>query len=73
VDFTRPAGVVVVKVDSKTGKLPYPDDPNVIDEVFLEKTEPTDISEVPEPDGGAPQDAGAFPDVYLPPLPEDRR
>ncbi len=76
VDFTRPAGVVVVKIDSKTGKLPYPDDPDVIDEVFLEKTEPTDISEIPEPDAGAPTDAGiptSFPDVYLPPLPEDRR
>ena len=49
-EFPRPDGVVTVKIDTKTGKLPYQDDPDVIDEVFLAGTEPTEIGNpyVPE-------------------------
>jgi penicillin-binding protein 1A len=55
-DFSRSPGVVTVAIDSRTGKLPYTDDPDVLDEVFLAGTEPTELSELPPP---APADAGA--------------
>jgi penicillin-binding protein 1A len=45
-DFPRPAGITVAKIDKVTGKLPYPEDPDVLDEVFLAGTEPKEISEV---------------------------
>ena len=35
VEFPRPPGVVTVSIDKRTGELPYPDDPDVMDEVFL--------------------------------------
>jgi penicillin-binding protein 1A len=47
VDFARPPGVVSVAIDQRTGLLPYPDDPDVIDEVFLTGTEPTDTAQPP--------------------------
>jgi penicillin-binding protein 1A len=57
VDFPRPPGVVTVAIDRKTGNLPYPDDPDVMDEVFLAGTEPTQTAEpsesAPQGDGGA--------------------
>ncbi|MFO0666948.1 MAG: PBP1A family penicillin-binding protein [Polyangiaceae bacterium] len=53
-DFVRPSGVTAVKIDTKTGKLPYADDPDVMDELFLDGTEPKDTAEVPVPDGGLP-------------------
>jgi penicillin-binding protein 1A len=56
VDFSRPPGVSTVTIDQRTGALPYPDDPDVLDEVFLEGTEPTATSEPPPPPG---EDAGA--------------
>jgi penicillin-binding protein 1A len=71
VEFPRPAGVVTMKIDAKTGKLPYPDDTDVMEEVFLEHTEPVEVAELPAPDAGgadaepssgAPADAG--PPVY---------
>ena len=40
-DFPRPPGVVEVTVDRRTGELPYPDDDDVMSEVFLAGTEPT--------------------------------
>ncbi len=57
VDFSRPPGVVTVSIDEKTGELPYTDDPDVMDEVFLAGTEPTETAEAP------PDDAGVAPDV----------
>ena len=57
VEFSRPPGVVTVGIDERTGALPYPDDPDVMDEVFLAGTEPTAVAEPP------PDDAGAAPDV----------
>jgi penicillin-binding protein 1A len=41
VDFPRPPGLVNVTVDARTGDLPYLDDPDVVDEIFLPGTEPT--------------------------------
>ena len=55
VDFARPPGVVTVVIDQKTGALPYPDDPDVFDEVFLAGTEPTVRAEPP----GSSEDGGA--------------
>jgi penicillin-binding protein 1A len=64
VDFPRPPGVVTVAIDKRTGELPYPDDPDVMDEIVLAGTEPTQQAEPPPP---PPADAGvvdgASPDV----------
>ncbi|HEY3821888.1 MAG TPA: PBP1A family penicillin-binding protein [Polyangiaceae bacterium] len=64
VDFPRPPGVVTVAIDKRTGELPYPDDPDVMDEVFLAGTEPSQTADPPPPpstDGGIVD--GASPDV----------
>ncbi len=56
-DFPRPAGVVTLSIDSHTGELPYVDDPDVLDEVFLAGTEPTHTTDPPSEsavDGGSP-------------------
>jgi penicillin-binding protein 1A len=53
-DFARPPGVTTVAIDARTGELPYPDDAEILDEVFLTGTEPTQTAEP----GGA-IDAGA--------------
>jgi penicillin-binding protein 1A len=52
VDFPRPPGLATVSIDKRTGKLPFPDDPDVMDEVFLAGTEPTETAE-PAPPGDA--------------------
>jgi len=57
VEFPRPPGVVTVSIDKRTGDLPYPDDPDVMDEVFLPGTEPSETATQP------PDDAGTNPDV----------
>jgi penicillin-binding protein 1A len=65
VDFPRPAGVVTVTIDPKTGKLPYPNEEKTIDEVFLAGTEPTEAAPTPEDKtekpapGDAPEDPWA--------------
>ncbi|MBV9946036.1 MAG: transglycosylase domain-containing protein, partial [Myxococcales bacterium] len=51
VEFSRPPGISTVSIDARTGKLPYPDDPDVIDEIFLGGTEPTETAEPPETSG----------------------
>jgi penicillin-binding protein 1A len=56
VDFPRPPGVTTVTIDQRTGSLPYPDDPDVLDEVFLAGTEPTATASPPPPPS---DDAGA--------------
>ena len=56
VDFARPPGTVTVTIDQRTGALPYPDDPDVLDEVFLAGTEPTEVARPPGPPN---DDAGA--------------
>ncbi len=57
VDFPRPPGVTTVTIDQRTGALPYPDDPDVLDEVFLAGTEPTATAEPPPPDDAGVPDA----------------
>ena len=53
--FAQPPGVVVQKIDPKTGLLAAPGAVNAIDEVFLEGTAPTQV---------APQAGEANPDTY---------
>ena len=43
-EFPRPAGIVTVRIDKRTGKLPPDDDPDTMDEVFLAGTEPTETA-----------------------------
>jgi len=50
-DFPRPAGVVTVRIDRHSGKLPPDEDTDTMDEVFLAGTEPTDV-------GSSNDDAG---------------
>ena len=52
-----PPGVTTVTIDQRTGELPYPDDPDVLDEVFLAGTEPTATAEPPPPDDAGVPDA----------------
>jgi penicillin-binding protein 1A len=63
VDFPRPPGVVTVAIDRRTGELPYPDDPDVMDEIFLSGTEPTQQADPPPPPADAGIVDGASPDV----------
>ena len=61
-DFPRPAGIVTVKIDKRTGKLPAEGDEDVMDEVFLAGTEPTEVAPVllpalPDPFSDAGVDA----------------
>ncbi|MFO0586743.1 MAG: PBP1A family penicillin-binding protein [Polyangiaceae bacterium] len=60
--FREPPGVTHKKIDPETGLLPYENEENTIDEVFLVGTEPTDIA-TPDAgaDGGDGADAGAPP------------
>ncbi len=61
-DFPRPAGVATISIDTSTGKLPYEGDPDVMDEVFLRGTEPTEIGgalPVADADGGVDPDGDA--------------
>jgi penicillin-binding protein 1A len=48
-EFPRPPGVSPVMIDAKTGKLPYDGDADVIEEVFLLGTEPTEVADPPNP------------------------
>ena len=52
-DFPRPSGVVTVKIDRRTGKLPPDDDTDTMDEVFLAGTEPTETAASEDADAGA--------------------
>jgi penicillin-binding protein 1A len=56
-DFSRPAGISELAVDRRTGELPYPDDNDVVNEVFLTGTEPT-VTATPAPPSSATADAG---------------
>ncbi|MEO8874357.1 MAG: penicillin-binding transpeptidase domain-containing protein, partial [Polyangiaceae bacterium] len=57
-DFPRPGGITTVSIDTRTGKLPYDGDTQVMDEVFLTGTEPTETSDT---DAGAPAPNGTSP------------
>jgi penicillin-binding protein 1A len=48
VDFPMPSGLVLTKIDPKTGKLAYEGQPDAIDEVFLDGTVPTEVATPPD-------------------------
>jgi penicillin-binding protein 1A len=54
-EFPRPPGIVTIKIDPKTGLRAYDGEDDAIDEVFLQGTEPQEVS---SPDAGAPADGG---------------
>jgi penicillin-binding protein 1A len=60
-EFPRPDGVVAVRIDRHSGKLPPEGDTDTMDEVFLAGTEPTEVAD--DTDGGAggatPTNSGA--------------
>jgi penicillin-binding protein 1A len=48
VDFPMPGGIVVTKIDPKSGLLAYDNQTDAIDEVFLEGTAPTEVATPPD-------------------------
>lgn len=68
-EFPRPAGIVTAKIDPKTGLLAYENQPDAIDEIFLEGTAPTETAPVPAEEPGEMTDAAApIPVEEAPPL-----
>ncbi|CAN5922041.1 PBP1A family penicillin-binding protein [soil metagenome] len=63
-EFPRPPGVVTVAIDPRTGKRAASGE-GAIDEVFLESTEPTEVTE-PKDEGGAPPPLPASGDAAAP-------
>lgn len=61
VDFARPPGLVDEAIDARTGKLPYLDDPDVQQEVFLPGTVPTQTADRAEAEAARAADAGTAP------------
>ena len=61
VDFPRPQGLVDEAIDSRTGKLPYLDDPDVQQEVFLPGTVPAQTADRAEAEAARAADAGTAP------------
>lgn len=70
--FPMPQGLVTVKIDPRSGKLPFLGQEDAVDEVFLAGTEPKDAAEPPADVApkkeDAPEDPWATP-AALPPLP----
>lgn len=65
-DFPRPAGIVSARIDPATGLLARPDQEDGKEELFLEGTAPTEVSDAgvdapAEVDAGAPVDPEAVP------------
>jgi penicillin-binding protein 1A len=52
-EFPKPPGVTTVQIDTHTGVLPPPGDPDTMEEVFLDGTQPT-TTEAPDAGMGAP-------------------
>jgi penicillin-binding protein 1A len=48
VDFPMPNGLLLTKIDPKSGKLAYEGQPDAIDEVFLDGTVPTEVATPPD-------------------------
>jgi penicillin-binding protein 1A len=60
-EFPRPAGLVALRIDPKTGLLAYDGEDDAIEELFLQGTEPQTVS-TPSPvviDGGTAVTPGA--------------
>jgi penicillin-binding protein 1A len=67
VPFPMPPGLVTMKIDPHTGKVPYAGQEDAVDEVFLAGTEPKEIAEPPADAApkkdDAPEDPWALPAV----------
>jgi penicillin-binding protein 1A len=63
-EFPRPAGIVTARIDPATGLLAYDGEPDAMDEIFLEGTEPREVS---VPDAGVAPDAQIVPGGITPP------
>lgn len=63
-EFPRPASIVTMQVDPRTGRLPYPGQTDSVSEEFLDGTVPTETA-VPDA-GAAPQPAVVDPDIDIP-------
>ena len=48
VDFPMPSGLVLTRIDPKSGKLAYDNQPDAIDEVFIDGTVPTETATPPD-------------------------
>jgi penicillin-binding protein 1A len=48
VDFPMPAGLTLARIDPKSGKLSYDNQPDAIDEVFMDGTAPTEVATPPD-------------------------
>jgi penicillin-binding protein 1A len=48
VDFPMPDGLTLTKIDPKSGKLAYENQPDAIDEVFMDGTLPTEVATPPD-------------------------
>ena len=48
VDFPMPSGLVMTRIDPKSGKLAYEGQPDAIDEVFMDGTVPTEVATAPD-------------------------
>jgi penicillin-binding protein 1A len=48
VEFPMPAGLVSTRIDPKSGKLAYDNQPDAMDEIFLEGSEPTEVATPPD-------------------------
>jgi len=57
-EFPRPAGVVTISIDPRTGLRAYEGETDAIDEVFLQGTDPQEVS---SPNAAASPDAGSVP------------
>ncbi len=61
-EFPRPPGVTTVTISKQTGALPMPGDPDTMEELFLDGTQPTSIdvgdAGVSMDGAGAGRDAG---------------
>jgi penicillin-binding protein 1A len=66
-EFPRPPGIAQISIDKRTGQLPYEGDVDVMDELFLQGTEPKDVA--PSPAAAAP--TGAPASVVAPDAPGD--
>jgi penicillin-binding protein 1A len=65
-EFPRPPGIVTTKIDPKTGLRAYDGEDDSIDEVFLQGTEPQEVS---SPYAGIAADGGI--EILSGPLPAD--
>ncbi len=63
VDFPRPSEIEVARIDPESGLLPYDEQPDTFEEVFLSGTAPTAHAELPQDAGVPGGEIGAAPNA----------